>query len=132
VAAGILDLMKRDHLPETGRLANIVTTTELLSAGFSTAQIRTKINRGELVRLHYGIYGPAELVKSVAATRREALALRAAATLAPLGPRAVASHHTAAQLFGLDLLGRVPASVAARVLPGFANVTSARRASISR
>lgn len=118
VVAGILELMKRDHLPETGRLANIATTTELQRAGFSTAQIRTKVSRGELVRLHYGIYGPAELVQSVTVTRRGALALRAAATLAPLGPRAVASHHTAAQLFGLDLLGRVPASVAITLVPG--------------
>jgi hypothetical protein len=82
------------------------------------AQIRTLDSRGELIRLGRGVYAPAGLVKSVTATDRGALALRAAATLAPLGPLAVASHHTAAQLQGLALLGRVPAGIAITRVPG--------------
>jgi len=118
LAGGILDRMANSHLPETGRLANIATSAELVSAGISAKQIRGKVSRGEMVRLDHGIYAPADLVKSVTATRRGALALRAAATLAPLGPHAVASHHTAAQLLGLALLGRVPAGIAITKVPG--------------
>jgi len=118
VAGGILDLMTQDHLPETGRLANIATSAELMSAGISAKQIRGKVSRGELVRLDHGIYGPAERIRSVAATDRGALALRAAVTLAPLGPDAVASHHTAAQLLGLALLGRVPPGISITRVPG--------------
>ena len=110
--------MALDHLPETGRLANIATTAELLCAGFSAAQIRTEVSRGELVRLDHGIYAPAERVSSVTATDRGALALRVAATLASLGPQAVASHHTAARLQGLALLGRVPEGIAITRVPG--------------
>jgi predicted transcriptional regulator of viral defense system len=118
VAGGILDLMASCHLPETGRLANIATSAELASAGISAKQIRTRVSRGELIRLDHGIYAPAGLVKSVTATDRGALALRAAATLAPLGPQAVVSHDTAARLQGLALLGRIPAGIAITRVPG--------------
>ena len=118
VAGGILDLMTDSHLPETGRLANIATTAELASAGISAKQIRTKVSRGELIRLDRGVYAPADRVSSVGATGRGALALLAAAALAPLGPQAVASHDTAARLQGLDLLGRVPAGIAITRAPG--------------
>jgi hypothetical protein len=118
VAGGMLDTMASSDLPETGRLANIATTAELVQAGISVAQIRTKVSRRELVRLDHGIYAPAECLKSVAATDRGALALRAAVTLAPFGPHAVASHHTAAQILGLAVLGRVPAGIAITRLPG--------------
>jgi hypothetical protein len=123
-AGGMLDTMASFDLPETGRLANIVTNAELLCAGFSAAQIRTKVSRGELVRLDHGIYGPAERIRSVSATGPGALALRAAAALAPLGPHAVASHHTAAQLLGLALLGRVPAGIAITRVPGSGSRTA--------
>lgn len=118
VAGGILDPMTLDHLPETGRLANIVTRAELVAAGISVAQIRTGVGRGELIRLGRGVYGPAEPIKSVTATGLGKLALRTAAILVPLGPQAVASHHTAAQLLGLALLGRVPAGIAITRVPG--------------
>ncbi|HTZ93981.1 MAG TPA: type IV toxin-antitoxin system AbiEi family antitoxin domain-containing protein [Streptosporangiaceae bacterium] len=118
VAGGILDLVKLDHLPETGRLANIATLAEVMSAGISAKQIRTMVSHGELTRLGHGVYGPADSVKSIIATNRGALALRAAATLATLGPHAVASHHTAAQLLGLALLGRAPAGIAITRAPG--------------
>ena len=118
VASGILDLMTNNHLPETGRLANIATSAELASAGISAKQIRTKVSRGELVRLDRGVYAPADRVSSVGATGRGALALRAAAALVTLGPQAVASHDTAARLQGLALLGRVPAGIAITRVPG--------------
>ena len=118
VAGGMLDAMASNDLPETGRLANIATIAELVQAGISVAQIRSRVSRRELVRLDHGIYGPAESIKSVAATDRGALALRAAVTLVPFGPDAVASHHTAAQLLGLALLGRVPAGISVTRVPG--------------
>jgi predicted transcriptional regulator of viral defense system len=117
-AGGILGLMTSSHLPETGRLASIATLAELMSAGISARRVRTLVSRGELVRVDHGIYAPADQVKSVTATDHGALALRAAARLVPLGPQAVASHHTAAELLGLALVGRVPAGVAITRIPG--------------
>jgi predicted transcriptional regulator of viral defense system len=118
LATGILAAMTSNKLPETARLANIVTTAELLSAGFTTAHIRTKVGRGELIRLARGTFAPAELARSVSTTESGTLALRSAAALASLGPQAVASHHTAARLLGLDLLGRVPREIAITRVPG--------------
>jgi hypothetical protein len=118
VATGMLGPVTSDHLPETGRLANIATRAELVAAGISVAQIRIRVSRGELIRLGRGSYAPADRVRSVTATGCGELALRAAATLAVLGPQAVASHHTAAQLLGLDLLGRIPAGITITRVPG--------------
>ena len=61
---------------------------------------------GDLMRLNRGVYAPAGLARSVAKTDSGELALRAAATLASLGQGSAASHHTAARLLGLDLLGK--------------------------
>ena len=115
--------MTLSDLPETGRLANIATLAELI-AGISARQVSTRVGRGELIRLGHGIYAPAERVRSATATGRGALALRAAAALVPLGPQAVASHHTAARLLGLDLLGRVPPGIAITRVPGSGSRTS--------
>jgi very-short-patch-repair endonuclease/predicted transcriptional regulator of viral defense system len=118
VVVGILGVMRSGYVPETGRLANIATTTDLLARGFSAAQIRTGVSRGELIRLGRGVYAPAKVVRSVSPTGRGELALRAAAALAGLGPQAVASHETAARLLGLALLGRDPAGIAITQVPG--------------
>jgi hypothetical protein len=118
VVAAILGLMTASYLPDTGRLANIATRAELVKAGLSVAQIRSKVSRGELVRLDRGVYAPAASVRSVGANARGELALRAAAMLAALGPDAVASHHTAARILGLSLLGRDPAGIAISRVPG--------------
>jgi very-short-patch-repair endonuclease/predicted transcriptional regulator of viral defense system len=114
----MLDTMASIDLPETRRLANIATRAELVEAGISVAQIRTLASRGDLIRLGRGVYAPADGVRSIGATDRGALALRAVAALVPLGPQAVASHHTAARLTGLDLLGRVPTGIAITRVPG--------------
>ncbi len=124
VGDGILDRMTRSDLPETGRLANIATLAELIAAGISARQVSTRVGRGELIRLGHGIYAPADRVSSVTATGRGALALRAAAALVPLGPQAAASHHTAAGLLGIDLLGRVPPGIAITRVPGSGSRTS--------
>jgi Transcriptional regulator, AbiEi antitoxin len=110
--------MTKDHLPKTGRLANIVTTGELLSAGLSAAQIRTRVLSGDLMRLNRGVYAPAGLARSVGKTDSGALALRAAAALASLGPGSAASHDTAARLLGLDLLGKAAPEMAITRSPG--------------
>ena len=105
-------------MPNTARLANIVTAAELLSAGFSAAEIRTRVLSGDLMRLNRGVYAPAGLARSVAKTDSGKLALRAAATLASLGSGSATSHHTAARLLGIDLLGKPAREIAITRNPG--------------
>jgi len=56
--------------------------------------------------LFRGTYAPAALVAALPGDRAEEHALLVAAALAVTGPGAVVSHHSAALLHGLDLLGR--------------------------
>lgn len=90
------------------RVAGVVTTAELAAAGASPGQIRHSVQRGALLRLTRGGYAPAELVASESAGGAGEHAVRVAAALAVAGPGAVASHHSAAIIHGLDLLGRRP------------------------
>jgi predicted transcriptional regulator of viral defense system len=115
---GILTLMVRVQIPKTGRLANIVTTDELLSAGFSAAQIRSRVLSGDLMRLTRGVYASIGPAMSVGKSDRGRLALRAVATLAPLGSGSAASHQTAARLLGLDLLGKPAPEICLTRNPG--------------
>lgn len=95
-------------------LAGFLTTTELLGQGFSTGRIRTLVRRGDLVVLSRGVYAAAT---GPAKPPDDSLKV-AAAALATCGPGAVASHHTAAAIHGLDLLGRRPARAAITRAPG--------------
>jgi hypothetical protein len=44
VAGGIRDRMASRHLPETGRLANIVTSAGLMSSGVTAEEISRKVS----------------------------------------------------------------------------------------
>ncbi|HTX81199.1 MAG TPA: DUF559 domain-containing protein, partial [Streptosporangiaceae bacterium] len=79
---------------------------------------RSRVLSGDLTRLSRGVYAPTGLARSVSKTDTGALALRAAATLAPLGPGSAASHQTAARLLGLDLLGKPAHEIAITRSPG--------------
>jgi hypothetical protein len=110
----ILSVMSPLSLPETRRVAGIVTTAELLAAGNTEDEIKTLLRRGDLIRLRRGAYarGP-EGREYLALVNGERL-LGLAAALAIAGPAAAASHSSAAYLHGIDLLGK----------PGPAFVTS--------
>lgn len=104
--------MNLDGLPDSGRLAGLMTTSELVRAGFSDAAIRTMVRRGVLTSVRRGAYARSELLDQVPgpAQRREHT-VRVAAAIAVVGPGAVASHYDAAALHGLDLLERPPSDM---------------------
>jgi Transcriptional regulator, AbiEi antitoxin/Protein of unknown function (DUF559) len=108
-------IVASSRFPQTGRLAELVTTAELAGAGFSRQSVRGLVSRGELIRVRRGAYVRADLacrVPGSAASRDRTLAVAAAVAVA--GPDAVASHEHAALLHGLDLLNeqrRAPISV---------------------
>jgi hypothetical protein len=96
-----------------------MTSAELMAVGLSAAQIRRLVRQGVLLHLGYGAYARAALVGQVASDRVGEQTLRLASVLAVAGPGAVGSHHSAAAIHGLDLLGRhSPEVVAVTRAPG--------------
>lgn len=107
----------RVQIPGSRRFAGVVTTAELAAAGASPGQIRHSVERGTLLRLTRGGYAPAELAASESTKRAGEHAIRVAAALAVAGPGAVASHHSAAIIHDLDLLGHRPDSIVSITRP---------------
>lgn len=97
-------------------MPGIFTTDDLLACGRSPRQIQAMLQRGVLVRLSRGVFATADLHARLQTVREGEPLLRAAAALATAGPGAVASHQTAAQVHGLDLL-RQPAPVVTLTRP---------------
>jgi hypothetical protein len=94
-----------DKVPaDLGKLAWVVTYAELLRGGFSRARINSLLRIGELVSLQHGVYIAADTAAQLRQLAGGELLMRAAAALATCRAGAVISHHTAAELHGLDLL----------------------------
>jgi very-short-patch-repair endonuclease len=111
-AEPMLGSMAERQPHEKRPLPRLATTAELVRRGASPARIRTLVRRGKLVAVRRGVYAPAGTVAEARALPAGERLLDTAAALAVLGPDAVASHHTAAALHGLDILDRSPAKVA--------------------
>jgi very-short-patch-repair endonuclease len=82
--ARIVALARRRH--------GVVTTADLLHAGFSEGTVARLVRRGWLRRLHRGVYAVGAL---------ESALTRPAAALLATGPNAALSHRTAAAIWGL-------------------------------
>ena len=118
VGAAILLRMEHSSLPGITKLAGIVTTGQLLSSGLARTQMRTLIRRGDLIALDHGVYATADFAERLQLLPNGAVILRAASALATAAPGSVISHHTAAQLHALDLLGPPRLEVAITRPPG--------------
>jgi hypothetical protein len=119
--------MKTDELPDSGRLAGILTAAELARAGVTRTDLRILLGRGALVPLGRGLYARAPLVSRLSSSKAGPPALRLAAAVAAAGPDAAGSHQHAALIHGLQLLTR-PRTDAVDVTrpPGASTSRSAR------
>ena len=102
----ILDGVDAGLVPDSPRLAGIMTVSELLAAGLSRPQLRGLARQGVLLPLGRGVYARAALAAEAARGPAGEEALQVAAALAVVGRDAVGSHRSAAVIHGLDLLGR--------------------------
>ncbi len=93
-------------MSDLSRLAGVMTTAELAAAGVSRGQLRRLVRRGAWRRLAHGVFAPAEAVAAEAGDPADKHAVRVAAALAVSALDAVASHHSAAAIHALELLGR--------------------------
>jgi Transcriptional regulator, AbiEi antitoxin/Protein of unknown function (DUF559) len=98
--------MRINELPDSGRLAGILTTAELAQAGVARSSLRKLVGRGALVSVGHGLYANAALVGQLNSTKVGALALRVTAAATAAGSQAVGSHQCAAVIHRLDLLAR--------------------------
>jgi len=94
------------RMPESSRLAGVATTAELAAAGTSRGQLQRLVQRGYLLRLARGGYASAALVAAQSGDRATKHAVLATAALTVAGTGTVVSHHSAALIHGLDMLGR--------------------------
>jgi hypothetical protein len=94
-----------------------MTTAELAAAGVSRGQLRRLVRRGAWRRLAHGVFVPAELAAAEAGDPTGKHAVRVAAALAVSGLGVVASHHSAAAIHRLELLGRRPDEMVALTRP---------------
>jgi len=90
------------------RLVGFSTYAELLAAGLTRARIRVMVRRGELISLSRGVYITSELAGRLRLLPAGETAMRAMGVLATLRAGSVVSHHTSAELHGLDLLSQAP------------------------
>jgi predicted transcriptional regulator of viral defense system len=107
-AATMLRTVTDKVSPDLGKLAWVVTNAELSRGGFSRARINSLLRVGELVSLEHGVYMAADTAAQLRQLAGGDLLMRAAAALATCRAGAVISHHTAAELHGLDLLSTSP------------------------
>jgi hypothetical protein len=91
-------------MPRTGRIAGIMTTTELTAAGFSDGRIATLARRGDLYRVGRGAYANGPRAREILAIADGRQLLQLAGAVAVIGPSAVVSHESAAYLHSIDLL----------------------------
>ena len=99
-------------MPRSGRLAGIVTSSELAAAGVDKSTLRGLVGRGVLVPVGRGVFAKADIAARITTTERGARTVRLAAALAVAGPRAAASHADAAVIHGMALLDGLPADLA--------------------
>jgi predicted transcriptional regulator of viral defense system len=91
-------------MPQTERVAGIVTTAELAAAGFSCDRIRVLARRGDLYQVGRGVYANGPRAREILAIADGRQLLQLAAAVAVRGPGTVVSHESAAYLHSIDLL----------------------------
>ena len=109
--------MTAPRMSDLSRLAGVMTTAELAAAGVSRGQLRRLVRRGAWRRLAHGVFAPAEVVAEEAGDPAGNHAVQIAAALALRGSDAVASHHSAAAMHALELLGRKTGDTVALTRP---------------
>ena len=93
------------------RPGGVLTTSELLAAGWSEQQLRTLIKRADLVAVGRGAYAPGERARKLLSLAGGDQLLAITAAIAVVGPGAVVSHQSAAYLHEIDLVGRSSTAV---------------------
>lgn len=95
---------------------SIGTAATWQAAGLSGTRLAALVRAGDLVRIRYGVYATAGILATAQTDPRLGHALEVAAATARTH-KGVASHHSAAQMHGLDLLHKPSAGTVTLTMP---------------
>jgi very-short-patch-repair endonuclease len=111
---------------------DVGTAATWRAAGLSGTRLAALVRAGELVRIRHGVYATAGILADARDDPRLATALRVAAVTAAGTHRGVASHHSAAQMHGLDLLRRPSDGLVTLTVPSGTRTGPYGRADVMR
>jgi hypothetical protein len=92
------------NIPDAVGRPAVGTVAEWRSAGVTQAQLRSLARSGDLVQYRRGVYVTRKAVEEAGENPRRLHALRVAAARSAVGRDAIASHHSAGRILGLDML----------------------------
>jgi predicted transcriptional regulator of viral defense system len=93
-------------IPDAIRKSKVMTVAEWRNAGISERRLKSLIHAGSLTRVRHGVYATRSAIEYAAFNARRGQALQVAAVGSVVGRDAVASHHSAALMYGIDLLSQ--------------------------
>jgi hypothetical protein len=99
------------NIPDAVGKSAVGTVGEWRSAGVTEARLRSLVRSGDLIQYRRGVYVTRKAVEDVGENPRRLHALRVAAVRASVGRDAIASHHSAGRILGLDMLDPPPEDV---------------------
>jgi very-short-patch-repair endonuclease len=105
-------------IPDAVRKSKVATAAAWQDAGISEYQLKTLVRSGRLTRVRRGVYATRPAIDYAAANPRRGHALQVAAVGSAVGRDAVASHHSAALIHGINLLSEPMGTVTLTRPPG--------------
>ena len=100
--------MTARNIPDAVSKWAVGTVGDWRAAGVTDAQLRSLARSGGLVQYRRGVYVTRKAVEAAGSNPRRLHALRVAAVRASIGKDAIASHHSAGRILGLDMLDPPP------------------------
>jgi very-short-patch-repair endonuclease len=96
----------KSDIPDAVREIKVATVAAWRDVGISENRLKTLVRAGRLVRVRRGVYATKPAIDHAAANSRRGHALQVAAVGSAVGRDAVASHHSAALVHGINLLNQ--------------------------
>jgi very-short-patch-repair endonuclease/predicted transcriptional regulator of viral defense system len=96
----------QSDIPDAVRKSKVATVAGWRDAGITENRLKALVRSGRLVRVRRGVYATKPAIDYAAVNPRRGHALQVAAVGSAVGRDAVASHHSAALIHGINLLNQ--------------------------
>lgn len=125
-------IVTRRNPPDAVRQNVLRSLARWRAVGLTDAQIRALIRSGDLIRMRRGLYATRAWAASGEGDEARAHALVACAVLCNLPGTAVVSHHSAARIYGMEMLHPPGPEIVAVTVPPGTRSDTARRSNLVR